>query len=261
MPHLTYESELLVNEGEFYRRARGGTDVPVPEVVRLAGDSLLMTECPGEPWSGLAGRLADVERDRLRRELGSYVAQLHAVIGTRFGYPSGAVPTAGTWREAFTAMLEAVLGDAERFGVTLPVSGERVQELVRGAAPALDEVAVPALVHFDLWEGNILLAQEEGRWTIGGVIDGERMFWGDPLAEFVSLNLFGEPEDDPALLAGYRAGGGGTGFGEAARLRMALYRSYLYLIMLVEAVPRGYPPSRTAEAALVRALGIVSATT
>lgn len=75
------------------------------------------------------------------------------------------------------------------------------------------------------------------------------MFWGDPLAEFVSLNLFGEPEDDAALLDGYRAGGGDTGFDTAARLRMALYRCYLYLIMLVEAVPRGHPPARTAVTA------------
>ncbi|WP_329033453.1 aminoglycoside phosphotransferase family protein [Streptomyces sp. NBC_01725] len=262
-PRLTYEGELLVNEGEFYRSA-GGVPVPVPEVVRLAADSLLMTECPGEPWSGLAGGIGDAEHERLRRELGSYVAQLHTVIGTRFGYPSEAVATAGSWREAFTAMLEAVLADAERFGARLPVTGERVRELVRDAVPALDEVTVPALVHFDLWQGNILLTGEAGERRIGGVIDGERMFWGDPLAEFVSLNLFGEPEDDPELLAGYRAGGGAADFDRSARLRMALYRCYLYLIMLVEGVPRGYPPARTAVTrrtagtALILALGLIS---
>ncbi|MFD3920967.1 phosphotransferase family protein [Streptomyces sp. NPDC058595] len=264
-PRLTYEGELLVNEGEFYRRA-GGSGVPVPEVVRLASDSLLMTELPGEPWSALANGVGGAEYERLRGELGSYVAQLHTVTGTRFGYPSEAVPTSGSWREALMAMLEAVLGDAERFGARLPVSGERVRELIRAAVPALDEVTVPALVHFDLWQGNVLLTGEAGERRIGGVIDGERMFWGDPLAEFASLNLFGEPEDDPALLAGYRAGGGDTGFDDSARLRMALYRCYLYLIMLVEGVPRAYPPARTAVTrrtagtALILALGLISTT-
>ncbi|MCI3224730.1 phosphotransferase family protein [Streptomyces sp. NP-1717] len=264
-PRLTYESELLLNEGEFYRSAEG-VPVPVPEVVRLAGDSLLMTEVPGEPWSALANGIGDAEYERLRGELGSYVAQLHTVSGTRFGYPSEAVATAGSWREAFTAMLEAVLADAERFGAKLPVSGERVRELIRAAVPALDEVTVPALVHFDLWQGNVLLTGEAGERRIGGVIDGERMFWGDPLAEFASLNLFGEPEDDPALLAGYRAGGGDAGFDHSARLRMALYRCYLYLIMLVEGVPRAYPPARTAVTrrtagtALILALGLISTT-
>lgn len=229
---------------------------------RLAGD----VGVSGEPWSALADELGDAEYERLRRELGAYVGQLHTVTGTRFGYPSGAVANAGSWREAFVAMVEAVLGDAERFGVKLPVSVERVRTVVRGAAPALDEVTVPVLVHFDLWQGNILLTGEPGERRIGGVVDGERMFWGDPLAEFVSLNLFGEPEDDPALLAGYRAGGGDTDFDTAARLRMALYRCYLYLIMLVEAVPRGYPPAqaavtrRTAGPALILALGLISHT-
>ncbi|WP_405677662.1 hypothetical protein [Streptomyces sp. NBC_01511] len=66
------------------------------------------------------------------------------------------------------------------------------------------------------------------------------------------------------LLAGYRAGGGGADFGEVARLRMALYRCYLYLIMLVEGVPRGYPPAHTARTrrtvgpALVLVLGLIS---
>lgn len=266
-PRLTYEDQLLVNEGEFYRRAAAGTSVIVPEVVHLAADSMLMSELPGEPWSALADGLGEQEHQRLRRELGAYVAELGTVRGTRFGYPSEAVPTANTWREAFTGMLEAVLADAERFEAKLPVSVERVRGLVRDAAPALDEVTVPTLVHFDLWQGNILLAQEEGQWTITGVIDGERMFWGDPLAEFVSLNLFGEPEDDPALLAGYRAAGGDADFDQAARLRMALYRCYLYLIMLVEGVPRAYPPAqtavtrRTAGTALILALGLISTTT
>jgi aminoglycoside phosphotransferase (APT) family kinase protein len=115
---------------------------------------------------------------------------------------------------------------------------DRIRALAAAAAPALDEVTTPALVHFDLWSGNILLGDS----AITALIDGERMFWGDPLAEFASLNLLGGPEDDPDLLAGYAAGGGLTAFDEQARLRMALYRAYLYLIMLTEVHPRDYGP-------------------
>jgi aminoglycoside phosphotransferase (APT) family kinase protein len=87
--------------------------------------------------------------------------------------------------------------------------------------------------------GNILL--HEGRIT--GIVDGERAFWGDPLAEMVSLALFASIEDDPAFLDGY----GGIDFTDSARRRLALYRTYLYLIMLVEGAPRGYSgPDREA---------------
>ncbi len=52
---------------------------------------------------------------------------------------------------------------------------------------------MPVLVHFDLWPGNILVERPAaGEARIGGLVDGERMFWGDPLADFVSLALLGE---------------------------------------------------------------------
>lgn len=69
-----------------------------------------------------------------------------------------------------------------------------------------------------------------------------RAFWGDPLAEFVSLALFADIEHGiPARLPGRR---GAVNFDSAARQRLSLYRAYLYLIMWVEAVPRQYGPER-----------------
>lgn len=62
---------------------------------------------------------------------------------------------------------------------------------------------------------------------VSGIIDGERMFWGDPLAEFVSPALLGDIEDDADFLAGYAAAGGRVAFDAPARLRMALYRCSL----------------------------------
>ncbi len=110
---------------------------------------------------------------------------------------------------------------------------------VRAALPALDEVTTPRLVHFDLWNGNILVDRPAGQGPrIGGLIDGERMFWGDPLADFVSLALLGDIRRDQAFLAGYREAGGRAEFDAPARLRLALYRTYLYLIMVAETVPR-----------------------
>lgn len=251
-PHLTYERDLLRNEAEFYRAVAGVAGVAAPEVVFcdpdgavLDGGFLLMSLCPGVPWYEVP--LDEAERGRLRRELGGLVAHVHTVTGTGFGYPSGAVARADTWRAAFTAMLEALLGYAERFGARLPVPADHVRAVTEAAAPALDEVTVPTLVHFDLWDGNILLTGTGADTRIGAVVDGERMFWGDPLAELCALNLFGPPDADPHLLAGYRAAGGTAVFDDAARARMALYRCYLYLIMLVEGVPRGYSDARLAK--------------
>jgi aminoglycoside phosphotransferase (APT) family kinase protein len=95
-------------------------------------------------------------------------------------------------------------------------------------------VTTPVLVHFDLWDGKILIDKNR----VGALIDAERAFWGDPVAEFVSLALFGDIERDTAFLHGYRAGGGTVTFDAATRRRLSLYRACLYLIMWVEAIPR-----------------------
>ncbi|MER5911298.1 aminoglycoside phosphotransferase family protein [Streptomyces sp. NPDC001982] len=241
-PGLRYESRLLVAEAEFCRVA-AEADVPAPRVVVVDGvRQLLMTACPGEPWDG---SLTETEQTLLRVELGRQVARLHRLGGAGYGYPSGALgPLAPDWRTAFTAMFDAVLADARHYGARLPRSADEVARTARAAHAALDEVTVPRPVHFDLWPGNILVDRSAGEPRIGGLIDGERMFWGDPLADFVSLALLGDIRKDEAFLAGYREAGGRAEFDVPARLRLALYRSYLYLIMLTETVPRAVGEER-----------------
>ncbi|QWB21451.1 MULTISPECIES: phosphotransferase family protein [Streptomyces] len=235
VPGLRHERRLLVSEAEFYRSAaRAG--VPAPRLVSLGDDFLLMTACPGDTWDD---SLTAPEQTALRTELGRRTARLHRVTGPGFGYPSGALgPLAPDWRTAFTAMVDAVLDDARRYGAWLPLPPDAVARTARSAYGALDEVTVPCLVHFDLWRGNILVDRSDGAARVGGLIDGERMFWGDPLAEFVSLALLGDIKEDEAFLSGYRESGGRADFDTPARLRLALYRAYLYLIMLTETVPR-----------------------
>ncbi|MEU2283316.1 aminoglycoside phosphotransferase family protein [Streptomyces sp. NPDC013178] len=234
-PGLRYESRLLVSEAEFYRAA-AEVGVPAPRVVALDGQQLLMTLCAGDPWDGSLPAAAQTD---LRTELGRQVARLHGVAGPGFGYPSGALgPLAADWRTAFTAMFDAVLDDARHYRARLPRPADEVAAVARTAYDALDEVGVPCLVHFDLWPGNVLVDRTAGEARIGGLIDGERMFWGDPLADFVSLALLGDIREDEAFLAGYREAGGRADFDVSARLRLALYRAYLYLIMLTETVPR-----------------------
>ncbi|MFF7721390.1 phosphotransferase family protein [Streptomyces luteogriseus] len=235
VPGLRHEKRLLVSEAEFYRSA-ARADVPAPHEVSAGDDFLLMTAVPGEPWDGT---LTDAEQMALRTELGRQVARLHRVTGPGFGYPSGALgPLVADWRTAFTAMFDAVLDDARRYGARLPRSADAVARTAASAYGALDEVTDPCLVHFDLWRGNILVDRTDGEARIGGLIDGERMFWGDPLADFVSLALLGDIRQDEEFLAGYREAGGRARFDTGARLRLALYRAYLYLIMLTETVPR-----------------------
>ncbi|MFJ8858720.1 phosphotransferase family protein [Streptomyces sp. NPDC102451] len=248
---LSYEQRLLVNEVTFYAAATGDGDV-IPRVVHSeldpgapTGAYVVMTARPGRPWSELAGELTAGDTRALRTEFGSIVGRLHGITGPGgYGYPAEPLgPLSATWREAFTAMTDAVLADAVTYGARLPWPVGRVREVLAGASDVLDEVVRPALVHFDLWQGNLLVTGEPGARRIGGIVDGERMFWGDPVADLVSTSLFGDPETDPDFLTGYAAATGAPlVFTPSVRRRLGLYRSYLYLIMLTETVPRGAGP-------------------
>ncbi|WP_261720214.1 aminoglycoside phosphotransferase family protein [Streptomyces sp. FZ201] len=242
VPGLRHERALLVSEAEFYRAA-AGVGVAAPRVVAFTEGALLMTACPGQAWDD---SLTDAEQRDLRTELGRQVARLHTVTGPGFGYPSGALgPLAADWRTAFSVLLDAVLDDARRYRPWLPRPVEETERTLRAALPALDEVTAACAVHFDLWPGNILVDRSAGAARIGGIIDGERMFWGDPVADFVSLALLGDIEKDSAFLGGYREAGGRVDFDRSTRLRLACYRAYLYLIMLTETVPRAADEGRS----------------
>jgi aminoglycoside phosphotransferase (APT) family kinase protein len=246
-PVLRYEQGILATEALYYRLAGQCRDVTVPAVIAMDASTgyLVMTHCPGSPWPELSPPPAAAQRDELRAELGRQVARLHTITGTGFGYPSLAVgPLRESWRVAFLAMADAVLADAGRFAVTLPRPAAEIQEWFAARAAVLDEVTTPVLVHFDLWDGNILVESRDSGRRISALIDAERAFWGDPLAELVSLALSGDIEPDTAFLDGYRDAGGTVALDPPARQRLLLYRAYLYLIMWVEAGPRQYNMER-----------------
>ncbi len=236
-PLLAYEDGLVHAEVDFCRRARE-FDFPAPELVHVDTsrelvdrDWLVMTRLPGTPLH----RAGDVD---VERALGEAVARLHRVAGQTFGYVGRPSLQAATWREAFSLILGAVLDDALRYDARLPFSIADARAALDAAAPALDEVTVPVLVHFDLWAGNVLV---DGT-RLSGVIDGERSLYADPLAEWPTLAFGREPADRPELLAGY----GATELDAAARTRLDLYRLYLSLVVLVEEVPRRYDPAQRA---------------
>jgi aminoglycoside phosphotransferase (APT) family kinase protein len=94
-------------------------------------------------------------------------------------------------------------------------------------------------VHFDLWNGNVFVDFSSNPVRLVGIIDGERAFWGDPLAELASLALFGDIERDAAFLRAYGEEiGQRLVFDAPTRTRVALAQLYLYLIMWIEPAPR-----------------------
>lgn len=234
---LRYERGIMGTEVEVMRCVREQTNAPVPEVYcydpshsLLDSDYYLMEFVAGEAWHRRREQLDEGQRTAIDTAIGGYLAQINAIEGTYFGYMALPVQRFPTWRAAFLAMFDDLLADGKARRVALPWAYEDLRARVAAAAPVLDEVQTPHLVHWDLWDGNIFV-DAAGRIT--GIIDFERALWGDPLMEFQYRTL----EAAPAFVQGY---GRSLLHSPTAVARRTLYNLYLYLIMIIECAYRAY---------------------
>ncbi|MEV4759516.1 aminoglycoside phosphotransferase family protein [Micromonospora sp. NPDC049559] len=265
---LTHEVDLMHTEADFYRRA-AAAGVAVPRVLHagfdrgpIGTDFIFLSRVDGVALNTVAEQLEPAELASVRRQAAARAARLHTVTGPAYGYPlRGSRSWQHSWRAAFGAMLADILDDAARLGRRLPAPPERFLALVRRHADLLDEVDRPALVHFDLWDGNVFVRTDApGGARVTGFIDGERALYGDPVAELVSLLLRRDLEDEPEILDGYNgAGHGRIEPTRSVRRRLDLYTCYLYLIMLVEGATRGWsgPERDQVEAWLSEQLAVL----
>jgi aminoglycoside phosphotransferase (APT) family kinase protein len=245
---LTYETGLIEAEADYLRKVRrDAPGIPVPEVLHqgddksvLDGTWLVMEHLPGRALAGLGEGIPADQQASVRRELGGAMARLHRIEGRSFGYPGRR--EAATWRETYLGVIDDLLADAARLGHELPLPAPWIVSVLAEASEALTPVVRPALIHFDLWDGNVLAAPHaDGRWHLTGLVDGERSLYGDPLVDFVSADLYTPIEDDPAhpFTTGYaEAAGPAFALDPPARRRILLYRAWLYLVMSVECPTR-----------------------
>jgi aminoglycoside phosphotransferase (APT) family kinase protein len=242
---LSYEAGLIAAEAAYFSRLRD-IAVPVPPVLHygadpgvLDGEWLFTGFLDGTPLPDLPAGTDDAGA---RYDAGGAIARVHRLTGDRYGY-AGDRAHGATWRQAFTAIVDELLADAVTWNVTLPVPAERIREVVARHGPVLDTVERPALLHFDLWDGNLLAAAGAGGATrLTGLVDGERYLFGDWLLDLVSPCLLRRIEDEPEhpFLRGYVAETGEPFVAdEPVRRRLSLYRLHLYLVMLVEIPSRG----------------------
>ncbi|GEL96429.1 phosphotransferase family protein [Cellulomonas composti] len=234
---LSHEHDLLRTEAMVYELAQhhAGLLMPRPLHVDVSrevvpGDVLVATFLAGTPWEsvGFGAHDEDARTARAEADLAALLGRLGAVTGETFGYPQSPALRGPTWRGAFTAMVEALLADAVRWDVAVPA--DRFRAALTQHGTTLDEVRVPRLVHTDLWPGNLFVDAATG--ALVGVIDPERALWGDPLLELVGA--------DPMHTGLWRRLAPAGVDEPSARVRLALYRAWLALVMIVEVAPRTY---------------------
>jgi hypothetical protein len=139
-----------------------------------------MSYVPGVKLSKITTHLTHHERSTIDRTLGSYVRALTALSATQFGMTHRVFARKGcsTWREAFLALLEAALRDAEDMLVTIPY--DSVRYYVATNSHFLDDVTQPRLVALNMCEPDNVLVDEHTK-EITGLVGFSNVIWGDSL--------------------------------------------------------------------------------
>jgi aminoglycoside phosphotransferase (APT) family kinase protein len=236
---LRYERDILRAEVETMQLVKSRTQMPIPAILfhddtcgLLPSPFYAMEFVEGTPLHKLRPTLTSAEQAEIDQATGHYLRQMNAIQGETFGYYAQPKTRVSSWREAFDRILSNVLQDGRDAGVTLSMDYDPLLALTRQHSSVLDEVTTPALVHWDLWDGNIFV--DPATKKITGIIDFERALWADPLME-VNFGAFGI---NPMFMEGY---GMSLPFTSSQQTRRTLYNIYLFLIMVIECTYRNYP--------------------
>ncbi|WP_288295644.1 phosphotransferase family protein [uncultured Bifidobacterium sp.] len=241
IPLLTYERDIMPVEVEAYRLISERTTVPVPQVLAhdfsktlIDANYFFMTALDGVPLSKASRRMSPENLAQVKVKLAEYLVQLHGITNTYFGYPTDD-PTLryATWHEAFLGMFEQLLRDARDHGIRLPFLS--IERALERHGDLLDALERPCLVDFDCHEGNVFVRRSGAGYAIEGILDFERMFWGDPIADFPTAFVFCDDiREEPDFLKGFLAASGRREFARDDDRRYQLYRLYIATIMAAE---------------------------
>lgn len=173
-------------------------------------DYMFQTFIEGERWDDAWEELSTKENNFLWSQFGGIMKQIHAVRGERFGLPRTGLQFE-RWSQTVIDRMERTRRAAK--DIQLDVTHlEQILAMTRAHPEQLDEIQIPRLLHGDLGLFNLLIARQPREPSIVGVLDADRAWWGDPMADWTMFILaharqdegharfwqaYGRPQDTP----------------------------------------------------------------
>lgn len=195
---LPYENNLMRAEQCVYELCQAA-GVPVSEVLAadtskkiIDRDYMIVRYIPSLPMSEAV--LSADANSRICRDIGAAAAKLHSIKQSCFGRIEDVRNGKGFSEWSDCLLHEFEQWEAAERSIQLFSEPEklRIKRMIENAAPILDEIKTPSLVHTDLWKGNILIRSDLKEFA--AIIDADRAMWGDPELEFSSIEwTYSEP--------------------------------------------------------------------
>ena len=160
-------------------------------------DYMFQAFIEGERWDDAWDELTPDENNILWSQFGNIMGQIHDVRGEAFGLPRPGFQFR-SWSETVIDRMERTLRAATDLRLESTNLG-RILEMIRTHPGQLDEIQVPRLLHGDLWLFNLLIERGDDGPSIVGVLDADRAWWGDPMADWTMfIFAHADPEEGHA---------------------------------------------------------------
>ena len=189
-------------------------------------DYVLQTYLEGERWENIEDELTDEENGDLWQQCGAIVKRVHETTDEQFGYPYPGKSFAN-WHAVIMDRFSRIAQSLKDHQAEISTFSA-ISDLAGSSPSAFDEVQTPRLLHGDLWTFNLLVTRKNGRPLITGVLDTERAWWGDPLADWIMFCLSirnGEAEWQERISAFYE------GYGSLEKSATRQFRQEVYNAM------------------------------
>lgn len=123
-------------------------------------------------------------RNKLYNRVGYYASLIHSVKGEQFGRLSDIIMGKGesTWGGYIRREIEEAFVMHRTVNRFTDSQLADIEMVFNRHMPMLNRIETPQLIHADLWEGNVLVHNDE----VAAVIDGDRALFGDMEFEMAS---------------------------------------------------------------------------
>jgi fructosamine-3-kinase len=190
---LNTASDAFVHEARALDYLHTYTRFPCPQVYLQDGSAqiipyafLLLETIPGLSLAEL--HLPPEDYGSIERQLAGVLLELHGHTRLRYG-DIGEGPGIGRWSDVFVPRLLEMRYKAEVVNRLPPVVLAGIDAAIQSAHVALQDQGPPTLVHGDLWDGNLIVRQEEGSWRLAGIVD-PGLEYADVEVELAYLECF-----------------------------------------------------------------------
>ena len=123
----------------------------------------------------------------LYQRVGQIVSLMHEIKTNKFGWkrPDNEHEIYDNWGKFLNRFAKEIADKSSNYCVFNDNELSRFVDIFNDTT-TFNQVIQACMVHTDLWEGNILVRENNGKWEVAAIIDVDRAIFGDKNMEFAS---------------------------------------------------------------------------